>query len=219
MKRILLSIGAISVFLCMLALALWLLLTSKFSGAEFTAFVLAFALIGMAILFAPEIQEISIAGNFVKLKEVKADAMLVIESLQKSRNEAHRALIKLSLKTSGMFGSTSPVDPRVPEFLRLVKLSEEYGCVDELKSEILSGLELLLRVQLQLITWRNRKFTAEGTPPPFDVAETAFDMEGISEAANARTPTPELAAYKAEIKQSLEAYSTLYTLRSRLSVG
>jgi hypothetical protein len=67
-KRVHLAVGASVGFTIALLLALTLLLFSKFSGAEFTAFVLAFAVLSVAVGFAPEVQEISIVGNVVKLK-------------------------------------------------------------------------------------------------------------------------------------------------------
>lgn len=114
-------------FAVLFSLALGLLFTSKFSGTEFTAFVLAFAVLAVAVGFAPEIQEVSIAGNVVKLKEVKAEAIRAIESLNKSRVEMLRVFLSLTLKHSGGFASSDPIDPRTYSFWHLLKLIREGG--------------------------------------------------------------------------------------------
>ena len=55
-----------------IACGLWLLISlEKISGAEFVALSLGFSVIGLIIAFFAEVQEFSIAGNGVKLKELR----------------------------------------------------------------------------------------------------------------------------------------------------
>ena len=51
------------------------------------ALVLGFSVIGLIIAFAAEIQEFSIAGNGVKLKELRSEAEKTIEELKKAGKE------------------------------------------------------------------------------------------------------------------------------------
>ncbi|MGF6318773.1 hypothetical protein [Pseudomonas frederiksbergensis] len=198
-------------------LAYYLLSIGKFSGAEFTAFVVAFAVLGMVIGYAPEVQEISIAGNVVKLKEVKAEALKAIDSLNKSRVEMLRVFLGLALKHAGGFGSSSPIDPRAHEFWKLLAQIKEYDCLNELKSEVMVSVKVLLVAQLWNIAHRNKDERIIITEPlldPFDLAAIAFDVKGIEAAEAASSPTPQ--NYKGEIKEALAEYSKLYELKIQL---
>lgn len=200
-------------FAALFALALWLLFTSKFSGTEFTAFVLAFAVLAVAVGFAPEIQEVSIAGNVVKLKEVKAEAIRAIESLNKSRVEMLRVFLSLTLKHSGGFASSNPIDPRTYSFWNLLKLIREYNCLAELKEELLMNARVLAGAQIQNISRRNNdpRIAVTGTfPDPLELAAIAFTPEGIEEAAGRMSPRPE--NYRDEIKDALSEYSKFHAL-------
>ncbi|MCU7247958.1 hypothetical protein [Pseudomonas koreensis] len=81
--RIFLGVLGFSIFGCAVVLGLWLLGSGKLSGAEFVAFVISSTVISGIVSFAPEIQEFSVVGNVVKLREVKNDALRAIEVLKK----------------------------------------------------------------------------------------------------------------------------------------
>lgn len=215
--RVFLAIVGFLVFGLATALALYLLSIGKFSGAEFTAFVVAFAVLGMVVGYAPEVQEISIAGNVVKLKEIKAEALKAIESLNKSRIEMLRVFLGLALKHEGGFGSETPIDPRARDLWPLFRLSKEYDCQKELKEELLMCVRLLLGSQLQNISYRNsdaRIFFSGDFLAPLDLASIAFSEEGIEAALAIRDPKPD--NYKEEIKLALEEYSKLYEFKTQL---
>lgn len=200
------------------ALAFYLLLIGKFSGSEFTAFVVAFAVLAMVIAYAPEVQEISIAGNVVKLKEVKAEALKAIESLNKSRIEMLRTFLGLALKHSGSFASGSPIDPRTHAFWKLLDQIKEYDCLTELKDDVIVSTKVLLAGQLNNISRRNRNariVVSEPYPDPLDLAAIAFDVKGIEAAEAATSPAPD--DYKGEIKEALVEYSKLYDLMIQLN--
>ncbi|WP_447801232.1 hypothetical protein [Pseudomonas kilonensis] len=212
-NRVRLAVIAATVFAFLFALALVLLLTSKFSGAEFTAFVLAFAVLAVAVGFAPEIQEVSIAGNVVKLKEVKAEALRAIESLNKSRVEMLRVFLSLTLKHAGGFASSNPIDPRTYSFWNLLKLIKEYQCLIELKDELLMNARVLAGAQLHNIASRNsdpRITQSETLPDPLELASVAFAPEGIEEAVGRTSPRRE--NYREEIKVALAEYSKFHAL-------
>lgn len=215
--RIILGLVGLLLFGLATALAIYLLFDGKFSGAEFTVFVIAFAVLGVVVAYAPEVQEVSIAGNVVKLKEVKAEALKAIASLNKSRIEMLRVFLGLALKHSGMFSSTSPIDPRVHEFWTLMGLIKEYDCVNELKVEITVSAKVLLVAQLRNIARRNNSGNISVSEPfldPLDLAFLAFDTKGIEAAESATHPTPD--NYKSEIKEALAEYSRLYELMTQL---
>lgn len=212
-KRNFLIAGAAIAYLLVVGLALILLYDSKLSGAEFVALIVAFAVLCAAVGFAPEIQEVSIAGNVVKLREVKAEAIKTIESLKRSRVESHRALLKLALKTSGAFSNTQPVDPRNSEFCRLIELAREYECVPELKSEILSGLDVLLLGQVSVIHYRNRMVEYGKIVSPVELAHVALDDSGLLQASLLQHPGMDVDGRRAEVVTALEEYSRIYDLK------
>jgi len=216
--RFFLAVVGFLVFGLATALALYLLFNGKFSGAEFTAFVVAFAVLGMVVGYAPEVQEISIAGNVVKLKEIKAEALKAIESLKKSRIEMLRVFLGLAVRHGGGFGNSNQlIDPRAGDLWPLFKQSKEYGCQKELKVELLFCLKHLLVSQLQSIIWRNRDPRIVFTEPfmaPLELASIAFDTVGI-EAASAGRGSGAV-NYKDEIRIALEEYSKLYEFKVEL---
>ncbi|MGA9618951.1 MAG: hypothetical protein WBR09_17450 [Serratia proteamaculans] len=215
--RIFLGILGFLLFGLATLLAYYLLEAGRFSGAEFTAFVIAFAVLGMVIAYAPEVQEISIAGNVVKLKEVKAEAIKAIESLNKSRIEMLRTFLGLALKHSGAFASSSPIDPRTHAFWKLLDQIKEYDCLAELKDDVLVSAKVLIAGQLYNISRRNRDsriVVSEPYPDPLDLAAIAFDTKGIEAAEVATSPPPD--NYRGEIKEALAEYSKLYELMIQL---
>jgi len=213
--RIFLGITGFILFIAALALALFLLTAGKFSGTEFTAFVIAFAVLGLVLGYGPEVQEISVVGSVVKLKEVKAEALKAIESLNKSRVEMLRIFLGLAVKHGGGFGGDNPVDPRSKGFWDLVNLAREYKCVLELKQELLIFTRVLMIAQLSSIKSRNS--SVQVTEPflaPVDLAQIAFQPPGIEEAASRRFPTP--TNLVDGIKESLVEYTSLYNFQNEL---
>ncbi|WAU74500.1 hypothetical protein [Acinetobacter sp. TR11] len=74
------TVFGILVGLVGIACGLWLLIVlEKITGAEFVALSLGFSVIGLIIAFASEVQEFSIAGNGVKIKELRSEAEKTIE--------------------------------------------------------------------------------------------------------------------------------------------
>lgn len=217
--RIFLGVLGFLLFGFSISLAFYLLSIGKFSGAEFTAFVVAFSVLGVVIGFAPEVQEISIVGNVVKLKEVKAEALKAIDSLNKSRIEMLRVFLGLAVKHEGGFGHEGPIDPRGSDLWTLFRLAKEYDCQKELKSELLLSVKTLLVGQLRNVILRNRDpriLISEPFLAPFELASFAFDEEGIKAAEAARSPAPD--NYRGEIKLALAEYSKLYDYMSQLEV-
>lgn len=217
--RIALAILSAVIFVCSITLSLYLLSLGKFTGAEFTAFVVAFAVLALAVGFAPEIQEVSIAGNVVKLKEVKAEAIRAIESLNKSRVETLRVLLGLALKTEGGFANEAEVDPRIPGFWRLVDLAVEYNCLMQLKEEVLLGVSVLLRGQIAVIQQRTdspelRAAYSLGTiMNPLDLTSLAIDPSGIKEYAERRLKSYD--GIRGEIKVAIGEYMKLFELKKK----
>ncbi|MCP2141777.1 UNVERIFIED_ORG: hypothetical protein J2Y94_003102 [Pseudomonas poae] len=219
MRAALAIFGAL-VFFISASLSFYLLWIGKFTGAEFTAFVVSFAVLSLAVGFAPEIQEVSIAGNVVKLKEVKAEALKAIESLNKSRVETLRVLLGLALRTEGGFANEAEIDPRIPGFWRLIDLATEYKCLGELKSEVLLGVAVLLRGQISVIHQRSTNSELRATcglgetPDPVELTSIALEPVGIKEYAESRSKSFD--EIRAEIKVALGQYFKLFELKRKI---
>ncbi len=79
---------------------------SKVTAGEAITFFTLCAVISLLIFFSSEIQEFSIAGNIVKLKEVRRDADKAIAELQASRiacSNSYLRAVKNSAEDSPVF--------------------------------------------------------------------------------------------------------------------
>lgn len=121
---------------------------SKVTAAEAITFFTLCAVISLLLFFSSEIQEFSIAGNIVKLKEVRRDADKAIAELQASRTAMFKFLLESSKKFSGGFGSISPKDERIDDFLFLYENIESSALLNELSEKIAGCAELFMKAQV-----------------------------------------------------------------------
>lgn len=201
---------------------LWLLIYLKrISGTEFVAFSLGFAVIGLIIAFAAEVQEFSIAGNGVKLKELRTEAERTIEDLKQARTEVFRFLLQKSIEFSGGWGSGSKVDERVEQFIKLFEQIEKFECIKELQIDISKTLNILMIGQfnnLEIIhknTKRIGDIFENGERPDILYIELEDKMiNKILEQYSGKKPNFD--DIKADVIQGIEAYSKLYAIKVKL---
>ncbi|MND65610.1 hypothetical protein D3C80_569860 [compost metagenome] len=200
---------------------LWLLISlEKISGAEFVALSFGFAVIGLIIAFAAEVQEFSIAGNGVKLKELRSEAEKTIEELKQARTELFRVLIQKSIEFSGGWGTDSRVDERVEQFIKLFEQVEKFDFIKELQIDVSKALNVLMVGQFnQLrIIHNNTKnigdvFDESHKP---DILYVALKDEIIQELIEGRQPTPNFKDIKHDVINGIKAYSELYAIKVKL---
>lgn len=134
--RKILGVTGFAIFCFAMGFGWWLLNACKLSGAEFVAFVVSFTVIGGIISFAPEVQEFSIVGNIVKLKEVRNEAIDRLKSLQRAQVELWRFI----LRTRDFFVSNHPSRPNESvlskEFWVIYREAEALDAVGLLKNEL-----------------------------------------------------------------------------------
>ncbi len=204
-----------------IACGLWLLISlEKISGAEFVALVLGFSVIGLIIAFAAEVQEFSIAGNGVKLKELRTEAEKTIEELKEARTEVFRFLVQKSIKFSSGFRADSRVDERVEQFIKLFEQVEKFDCIKELQIDVSKALNILMVGQFNKlrIIHNNTKnigdvFDESHRP---DILYVALKDEKIRESIEGRQPTPNFKDIKHDVINGIKAYSELYTIKVKL---
>lgn len=135
---------------------LWLLVyLNKISGAEFVAFSLGFAVIGLIVAFATEVQEFSIAGNGVKLRELRTEAEKTIEELKKARTETFRFLLTVIRKDVGFFDVNPFKDERIKDFWLLYEQIIKFEDVVDLRNEIILLINDLMSKQYRLLSAQN----------------------------------------------------------------
>ena len=168
-SRLLLGVGGFLIFIIALGLALKLLGCSKLSGSEFVTFVIAFALIGAVVAFGPEVQEFSIAGSVVKLKDIKQDALNAIERLERARLE----FIRSNLRSLPNFRPyEDPDGPSNVDFWAMVQLIEASDSYADLTDELLSVIFHLHVCEKTKMRWSD---------PSFDSEKEQLNYKSISE--------------------------------------
>ncbi|UGQ31492.1 hypothetical protein [Acinetobacter calcoaceticus] len=83
---------------------------------DFVLLIIFSAVIALVISYFDEIQELSIGGNIVKLKEAKQELEVTIEQLKSIKESTFRMLLLKSLHHSGGLGSSNLVDSRADYF-------------------------------------------------------------------------------------------------------
>lgn len=203
-----------------IACSSWLLifLENKITGAEFVALVLGFSVIGLIIAFAAEVQEFSIAGNGVKLKELRSEAEKTIEELKQARTELFRFMILQVIQGSQQTLHT--VDPRIKTFLNVYERVQNFGIIDELRNEIEKVLHVLLIAQygkLNLIHQSHKtvdnNFDELDSPQMLSI-KLKDDM--INKIMLNKQPQPNFYDEKKDVIEAIEAYAKLYVIKVKL---
>ena len=213
--------GAV-VSLAGVACGLWLLISlEKLSGTEFVAFSLGFAVIGLIIAFAAEVQEFSIAGNGVKLKELRSEAERTIEDLKQARTEVFRFMVQKSIEFSGGWGSGSKVDERVEQFIKLFEQIEKFDCIKDLQIDISKALNILMVRQFNNleIIHNNTKSVGdifENSAKP-DLLYIGLEDEMINKILERYSgKKPNFDDVKADVIHGIEAYAKLYAIKVKV---
>jgi len=219
--RIFLSILGALLFLASAKIGYCLLIEERLSGAEFVSLIIAFAVIGLILSFASEVQEFSVAGNIVKLKEVKRDAEKSITELKSARTETFRFLLSLAKRHPGGFSNGGTVDGRVNDFWSLYDQIVAFGCEDELSSNLLEVVSVLLKGQLNSISHNSdavsKKYHGTNeTPEPSQLTIAALDHDSVESAAKRNVAGGDQAKIKKMLVVGLEEYKKLYELRDKL---
>lgn len=205
-----------------ISVALYLLLNvDKFTGAEFVALTLGFAFIGLIIIFSAEVQEFSIVGNVVRLKELKSEASRAIDELKQAKIELFRLLIHKSIHFSGGWGSSSKVDERVGAFCNLYEQVEKFCITEELKNDINKVLKVLLKCQygnLIIIheTSIEMNFNYSELDSPQDLYIKLNDQM-IDSLINRMNPKQNFLDVKKDVIDGINAYAKLYVIQIKMN--
>ncbi|OTG83472.1 hypothetical protein B9T33_03485 [Acinetobacter sp. ANC 5054] len=202
-----------------IACGLWLLISlEKISGAEFVAFSFGFAVIGLIIAFAAEVQEFSIAGNGVKLKELRSEAEKTIEELKEARTELFRLILPQIMQ--GSQNTLDRIDPRIVSFLHFFDQIKKFELVNELRGEIEHVLHVLLICQYgKLNVIHQSSKTIENS---FDELDTpthlfiALSDENVASFMRFNEQYKNSGLAKKDLIQGIHAYTKLYDIKIQL---
>ena len=204
-----------------IACGLWLLISlDKISGAEFVTLSLGFAVIGLIVAFAAEVQEFSIAGNGVKLKELRTEAEKTIGELEEARTELFRVLVQKSIYGSGGFCSDCIVDECAESFCELIEQIEKFNCLNKLRLDVEKSLRLILSRQynkLYMLHLPNKKHTdsLESYDNPRDLRIKISD-ECIQKYISRKSNQFTMEEGRSELNDAIEVYAKLYAIKIKL---
>lgn len=202
-------------------LGILFLLYEKLSGAESVILILGGVIIGLIIYFSSEVQEFSIAGNAVRLKELKGEALKAIDDLKQARTEIFRLMLPQTLNFDGVWGNGSKVDERVESFIRLYKKITEFDCVDELNQDIQKVLCVLIRSQYNNLFFihqseqRIPKDNLDNLWQPQDLYIQLKDQM-IENICSQTSPHPDFFEIKKDVMSALDTYKELYLIYKKL---
>lgn len=201
-----------------IACGLWLLISlEKLSGTEFVALSLGFSVIGLIIAFAAEVQEFSIAGNGVKLKELRSEAERTIEDLKQARTEVFRFMVQKSIEFSGGWGSDSKVDERVEQFIKLFEQIEKFDCIKDLQIDISKALNILMVRQ-----FNNLEIIHNNTKSVGDIFENSAKPDLLYIGLEDEMINKILERYSGkkpnfdDVIHGIEAYAKLYAIKVKV---
>lgn len=219
--RIFLSILGLVIFLASAKFGYCLLMAEKLSGTEFVSLLIAFAIIGLILSFASEIQEFSVAGNIVKLKEVKKDADKSISELKAARTETFRFLLSLAKRHPGGFSDSGTVDGRVRDFWNLYDQIVAFGCKEELSSNLMDVVNVLIKGQLSSISRNSDSVSSkyhgsDVIPEPSQLTIEALDNDSVEKAAKRNVAGGDVEKIKRMLVVGLDEYKKLYELHQSL---
>lgn len=195
-------------------LSYYLLSKKLIGGPEFVVLVIALTMTALVIIYIHQIQELSIGGNIIKLKEAKIELQVTIDQLKSIKLSTYRMLLLKSLYHSGVFGSSDLVDSRVNYFLILLNEIKEADSFFDLKSEIKEQLQKLLKDQISnfygLFYDRNFNDGDEFPKPMFFYIELTKEI--IEKVKKNQTPIVPYDIKKKELIAAIDAYAKLYVL-------
>lgn len=197
---------------------LLLFYSEKMAGTDCVAFTLGFAVIGLIIAFADEVQEFSIAGNGVKLKELRLEAERKIEELDKAKTELFRLMIPQILE--GSQRTLDRVDPRSVSFLKVFDQIQSFGIINELRSEIEHVLHVLLICQygnLKVIHQSSKeiKNSFEELDSPSLLFVSLNDTK-VAEFMKYNNQYKDSNVAKGDLVDGIHAYAELYAIKIKL---
>ncbi|WP_166837392.1 hypothetical protein [Rheinheimera pleomorphica] len=123
--------------------ALYLLKEALIDSSAFVTLIIAGTCVSLIFIFAPLVSEITIAGNVIKLREVKSQAEKSIAEFDSARISLLVAVIS-TLKTSlpELSHALAKTDNRAGQFLDLYNSNKDLVNNEQFRREVLSAAKV-----------------------------------------------------------------------------
>lgn len=116
------------------------------TGSEFVTLLIAATVVSLVIVFAPFIQEVSIAGNVIKLKEAKLEADESLKELTNVRVSILVATLTTLRRAPLSTGEQLEMsDDRIAQFLSLYKANKDLQANPQVKNALIAGANYFLQ--------------------------------------------------------------------------
>ncbi|MBN6518314.1 hypothetical protein JZM36_15740 [Acinetobacter pittii] len=193
----------------------------QISGAEFVALIIVSAILSLVLFLFNDIQELSIGGNIIKLKEAKKETEDAISQLKELRVETFRLFLEKSLDLSvGIQNMNVLMERRIAYFLKLYDKIKAANCVLALKEEILNVANTLIRDQkIYLYYYSNKlrdKLDSIGELPKPTSIYLSLESEMHNEFKNERARELSDEQIRKNLENCISAYSELYVIIQQL---
>ncbi|PTV47974.1 hypothetical protein DBL02_00085 [Acinetobacter oleivorans] len=193
-----------------------LLFLDQIQSPEFVVLIIASMFICLIGYFLKEIQEFSIGGNLVKLKQAKDEVNEAIEQLKNFRIEAFRLFLLKAIEYPGGWARTGLKDERVESFIKLYTQIVNAKCDDDLREKIKKTNEQLLKDHLYELLKLDKElekvFLNKDNPEPSRILlEINNEMLTNYEKRMAWTRCQ----VEAELSESISEYTALFNINKK----
>jgi len=146
------AILAIAFFVFFVKADFHLLMSKVLKSQEAIGLFMGVSILSLVIYLLPEVQELSLGGQVLKLKQAKQEVDETINTLKKIQISTYTASIRLSMKNPGGLGSSfSKIDPRANDLFFLYEDIKKNGLLNDMKKELHSLSEVILAGQKAII--------------------------------------------------------------------
>lgn len=210
-----------SIFISLSGVSYLILNLKQISGAEFVALIIVSAILSLVLFLFKDIQELSIGGNIIRLKEAKKETEDAISQLKEMKLETFRLFLDKSLDLpAGIQNMNVLMERRISYFLKVYEKIKKANCLCELQEEILNVANILIRNQkIYLYYYSNKlrdKLDSIGELPKPTSIYLSIESEMHNEFKESRASELSDEEIRKNLENCISAYSDLYVIIKNL---
>lgn len=135
--RLIRALMGLVLFLSVTTGDIFLLMAGEFKPQEAIALFLATFVLSLVLYLLPEVQELSLGGQVLKIREAKKEVDDTLAKIKKIQIATYRGHIRAAMKLSGGFSSAhETVDDRADDLFYLYEEIKDNSLGDELKGDL-----------------------------------------------------------------------------------
>ncbi|MCG7600976.1 hypothetical protein MHM84_14420 [Halomonas sp. McH1-25] len=168
------------VSLTVIVLAFWFFLSGRMEGGPFVSMLtLGLGLAGIARVW-DRIEQFTLFGSEIKLRNLTKDAELMLSSLDGSRLALYRIALRLVKRESGGYSDLFDTrDGRGADAIALLREIEKASLIDQLSPEIMTTVDAIIKdAQTKLL--EHPIFAQRDEPPTADEMVRIYNDHSIS---------------------------------------